>query len=187
MRKAATVRDMAEETHGQPAAARSSRRRSGPSPRTSIAAGTPRVRSTRNAASASAVLAVPDQIERPRAAAAITGIPEASASWTLWQNVSTAPGWTKTSGEAWTSDSSRPGRTPRKVASGSRRCSDARDGPSPTMTTRTPGRRVSGASRCSRFSEASLPTYPTSSVPSAPASAAAGRRGAGGRCPASDR
>ena len=108
-----------------------------------------------------AVLAVPDQVERAaRRRPSPPGTPEHSASWTTWQNVSASPGCTSTSSEAISRPSSAPTSWPVKIAPGISRCSAARLGPSPTMTSCTPGVRLSGSSSSTRFSAASRPDEP---------------------------
>ena len=61
--------------------------------------------------------------------------------------------------------SSVPCRAPRNTAPGRARRRAAAAGPSPTMTSRTPGSPATCPSRSTRFSGASRPTYPTSSSP----------------------
>jgi hypothetical protein len=101
----------------------------------------------------------------PPASGAITGKPEASASCTVWQNVSKGPVCTKTSRLAYACASSSPVLNPRKAAPGNRLTSWRRSGPSPTTTSATPGVARNADSRSTFFSGANRPTKPTSSSP----------------------
>ena len=96
----------------------------------------------------------------PPASGAITGRPDAIASWTAWQNVSCSPGCTKTSMLAYAAASSAPYSAPVKTADGKADSSLARSTPSPTITSCRSSRRASAARRSTCFSGASRPDEP---------------------------
>ena len=97
----------------------------------------------------------------PPAAGATTGTPDASASCTAWQKVSSTPVCAKMSNDAYNWESCSPLAKPVKCAVGINFCSFSRHGPSPTMTTDTPGKAATSANLSTCFSRASLPTNPT--------------------------
>ena len=77
---------------------------------------------------------------RPARRGATTGTPDASASCTDWQKVSSVPGCTKTSNDAIRRARSSPRRKPRNWAPGSVAAKRSRSGPSPMTTSRAAGR-----------------------------------------------
>ena len=105
-----------------------------------------------------AVTARLHEVERAAGPVATTGTPLAIASWMVWQKVSLSPGCTNTSNPAMARARSSPPRNPVKCASGSIRSRTGRSGPSPTMTSFTPGISAIAERSSTCFSGASRPT-----------------------------